>query len=384
MHSNRTRLWLPAYIRRRILVKLILGNMITVLIVLCVGFFSVQRGTARLLHSLMLRYHIQPVIPTQMFIQSSIQSLLIGGSIALLTGIVINFMLNRVWLRELRQIQQAAKAIATGDFTQVPARTEDEIGQLAEAINQMSHSLMQLEEQRRAFLIDVAHELRTPLTSMRGYLSGIQDGVFAPTGTTLRLFSNEVQRLQKLVESIHQLNVLEYGQPDITLKPLDLQELVDEMWMLFQHRFEEKGIHLRYDVQRDGECAESPRTGDTESSLVVQGHRDLLAQALYNLFENAWRYTSTGGSVDLLLARRTGGTDPVVVLEMTNRSPDLAKIDTSRMFDRFYRGERSRSRSTGGLGIGLAIVKQIILAHKGQVSAASEPGTFQLTVTLPG
>lgn len=96
--------------------------------------------------------------------------------------------------------------------------------------------------------------------------------------------------------------------------------------MLFQHRFEEKGIHLRYDVQRDVESADSPRTGDTESSFVVQGHRDLLAQALYNLFENAWRYTSTGGSVDMLLARRAGDTEPVVVLEMTNRSPDLAKL----------------------------------------------------------
>lgn len=360
-----------------------LGNIMTVLIVLFVGFFSVQRGTARLLHSLMLRYHIQPVIPTRMFIHSSIQSLLIGGSIALLTGVVINFILNRVWLRELRQIQQAAMAIATGDFTQVPARTEDEIGQLAEAINQMSRSLMQLEEQRRAFLIDVAHELRTPLTSMKGYLSGIQDGVIAPTSTTLRLFSNEVQRLQRLVDSIHQLNVLEYGQPDITLKSVDLKALADEMWMLFQHRFQEKGIQTRYDVRSDEENSYAIRAADTEAPFMVQGHRDLLAQALYNLLENAWRYTSTGGAVDMVIAHQGQDTTSTVVLELTNTSRDLAKIDTSRMFDRFFRGESSRSRSTGGLGIGLAIVKQIALAHNGYVAAVSQEGTFQLTFTLP-
>lgn len=349
-----------------------LGNIITVLIVLSVGFFTVERGTSHLLKAVMHRYNIQPVIPTEMFIHSSVQSLLIGGMVALFIGIVINFVLNRIWLRELRQIQQAAQAISTGEFKKVEARTEDEIGQLAESINQMSVSLQALEEQRRAFLIDVAHELRTPLTSMKGYLSGIQDGVLKPTSTTFRLFQSEVQRLHRLVDSIHQLNVLEYGHQEIQLRPFNLTELTDEMWMLFEYRFEEKQIDVDY----------QSLIQDEKKVFMLNANRDLLAQALYNLLENAWRYTSKGGRVELSV-NEVSYPGVGVMIRLVNQYQGPHSIDTDKLFDRFYRGEHSRSRTPGGLGIGLAIVRQIVLSHKGKIRVDSTQGNFSIEVWLP-
>jgi signal transduction histidine kinase len=369
MHSNGSRFWVPTFLKRSMLAKLVMVNVVTVVFVLIIALLTVEKGTKRLFTEIMDSYNIEPVGPTQLFISMSMLYILIGGAAALLVGIFINFILNRMWLNDLLEIRDAAKKIAEGGHTKANVRTVDEIGQLADAINQMSDSLQRMKEQRRDLLIDVSHELRTPLTTMKGYLRGVHDGVMEPTPQVISVLSKEVQRLQTLVESIHQLNVLEYTEEKIPFEPVEIVQLIEEMWMLFEYRFVEKDVAAVLNVTN--EVSTHP--------ILIHGNRDLLAQVLYNIFENAWRYTLAGDELEVLFTRF----DDHVELCVENRGEHLKPIDVSRIFDRFYRTERSRSRETGGLGIGLAIVKQVVLTHRGTVNAISEAGRFRISIILP-
>jgi two-component system sensor histidine kinase BaeS len=369
MHSNRSWFRVPAFLKKSMLIKLILVNILTVLLVLVVALLMVERGSAYLFMEIMDQFNIEPVVPTEMFVSKMIQGILLGGTAALFVGVSINYIVSRIWLKDLLEIRDVAKQIANGGHAKASVRTVDEIGQLAVAINQMSESLQQMKEQRRDLMVDVAHELRTPLTTMKGYLEGLHNGVMNPTPDVIRVLSKEVHRLQSLVESIHQLNVLEYTEEKVSSTPVEVLQLIEEMAMLFEPRFAENRISVRL-LQPE----EQPNR-----LCFVYGNRDLLAQVFYNLFENTWRYSLPGDEATVLADCAEDRLE--VVIE--NRGDHLKPVDVSRIFDRFYRAERSRSRETGGLGIGLAIAKQAILKHGGTIHAVSEPGRFQIRIVLP-
>lgn len=374
MSTNRTRHWIPTFIRKRVLWKLVTGNLFVVVIVLVVAFYTVDRGTARLLDDLMQRYNIEPVVPTRMFLESSLYNLGIGGGLALLIGVTVNYLQNRTWLRSLQDIRDAAMNIAMGDYQQVNVASEDEVGQLAQAMNQMSASLLQLEAQRRQLLMDVAHELRTPLTSVKGYLTGIREGVIQADTFALTTLEREVGRLQTLVDSIHQLNTMEYGAVQIDLEIVDIIELTKEMWSLFEHRLSERGLTANLGL-----------IAVDSSPVFVRGSRDLLAQVFYNVLENVWRYAAPGGEVALNVSIEFAAppNQQTVAVSIRNTLAERAHIDVSKIFDRFYRADPSRARATGGIGIGLSIAKQIINTHGGDIHATMSNIDFTLNFRLP-
>jgi signal transduction histidine kinase len=275
-------------------------------------------------------------------------------------------VLTRRILRPIRGMGAIANRIAAGDYSQrVDAMPGDEVGELVAAFNQMVSSLQRVEKLRKDLVADVAHELRTPLTNMRGYLEALRDGVLPATPQQIASLHEEVLRLVRLVEGLHQLAVADAGIQRLRLEPLNLGALAAQTLESFKPRFAQKGINLS-------------TTGSDHGAVVTVDH-DQFVCVLNNLFENALHYTSPNGEVTASICRE----GPAVILEVSNTGEGIPPHDLPFVFERFYRGEKSRSREHGGAGIGLSLVKQIVEAHGGTISADSRHGLTSFRVTLP-
>lgn len=290
---------------------------------------------------------------------------LIAAGVSLLVGL----LLARRITRPLKDLTSATRAIASGDYSvRVRAQSGDEVGELAAALNQMTEALERVERLRRELVANVAHELRTPLTSIEGYLDGIRDGVFAADGQTLERIQRQAFRLHRLVDDLTRLAEVEGLEPeDLPAAVVDIRLLLDEVVEAQRPRFVAKGVDLGLTL----------RAG----LQPVRGDQHRLNQALTNLLDNALRYTDSGGRV--VVSAEAEGTQ--VVLRVSDTGSGISADDLPHVFERFFRGDHSRSPDGGGTGIGLAIVEQIIKAHSGRLSVTSEPGRGScFEVVLPG
>jgi signal transduction histidine kinase len=301
-----------------------------------------------------------------LFVTALTRSLVQASLIAVALGLVLSLVLFRAVVRPLRGMMGMAERIASGDYAaRAPVPSHDEVGRLAESLNLMAASLERLEKMRKDLVANVAHELRTPLTNLRGYLEAIHDGVTPASPETIGMLHDEVMRLVRLVEALHALSLLDARLPHVRTEPVDLGALVRRTLDLRRGEFSGKQIALHSDVR-----AASP----------VRADPDLLAQALHNLVDNALKYTPDGGAVTVTVSQNGAG----VRVAVTNTGEAIAPDDLPYIFERFYRGEKSRSRVSGGAGIGLAIVKEVARVHGGQVGAGSEAGETTVWLSLPG
>ena len=310
-------------------------------------------------------------------VHSTVQRLtmieLLVGAIALVTVGVLAFVLVRVGLRPLGRIEQTAGAIAAGDLSQRIANSDPrtEVGRLGGALNEMLAQIEQAfaerersERRLRQFVADASHELRTPLTSVRGYAELFRRGASDRPDdlrVVMRRIEDDAARMGVLVEDLLLLARLDQGRP-LEREPVDLgaiaADLADEARMLHP----DWPVELRVD-------------GET----TVAGDELRLRQALGNLLGNARAHTAEGTPV--VVSVTGNGRD--VLVEVADSGPGIAGEDLPRVFERFYRADPSRSRASGGSGLGLSIVASIAEAHDGSVSAASEPGrgaTFTLSI----
>jgi signal transduction histidine kinase len=256
--------------------------------------------------------------------------------------------------------------IAAGNFSaRVPTGTQDEVGQLARAFNHMAAGLEEIETLRRTLMIDVAHELRTPLTNIRGYLEALNDRVLPFSAETFTLLQNETRRLAELVEDVLQLARADAAHGQLDRQPVDLVDEVKTTLDYFARTFDEKSVTVKFHSSHE--------------TLIIQADRRRMARVLRNLTDNAVRYTPADGTVDIRLEADSGQ----VRIDYMNRADRLLDNDLPHLFERFYRGEKSRSRQHGGAGIGLAIVKELVEAHDGQVAAALVDGRLRIRLTLP-
>ena len=305
--------------------------------------------------------------PGQAFLQSVRESLVWAGLLAAGLALILGLAISRRMTAPLRRLTEAAGAIADGDLAQqVPANGGDEIGELAAAFNQMATSLGQAETSRRNMMADVAHELRTPLTVIQGNLQAMLDGIFPLDQAQVASLYDETRLLIRLVEDLRDLAQVEAGQLRLERAPVDLATLARSAMTTFGPIADEAGVSLSLDAVQ-----EVPK---------VLGDGDRLAQVLRNLLSNALRHTPAGGRVTV----RVAAAGPQVVLEVSDTGSGIAAEDLPHVFDRFYRADKSRSRRGGGAGLGLAIARQLVLAHGGEIKVTSEPGqgtTF--TVLLP-
>ncbi|MCL4426319.1 MAG: ATP-binding protein [Firmicutes bacterium] len=309
-----------------------------------------------------------PGLLENQFIASVNRSLLWAALLASALALALGFYLSRRLLLPLRLLTQAAGKVSQGNFTgRVSYSSSDEVGQLARAFNLMLEDLARIDELKKNLVADVAHELRTPLTVLQGSLEALQDGVIELTPSTLKSLHEETVRLTRLVHDLQELSLAEAGQLSLNLRPIAPEVTLGQTVETLRGAAASKGIELTLKTEPD-----LPR---------IKADDDRFAQILFNLISNAVRYTPPGGSVRVR-AKRSGSQLEVAI---GDDGPGIAPTDLPHVFDRFYRADKSRARSSGGAGLGLAIARQLVRAQGGEIWVESQPGrgtTFFFTLPL--
>jgi len=305
--------------------------------------------------------------PDTVFLTAVNRSVLFGALIAGLAAVAVTLALSSRILRPVERLTEAAQRMEKGDLTvRVPVTSEDEIGQLAHAFNSMAGSLAQQEQLRRNMVTDVAHELRTPLTNLRGYLEAARDGLLAPDSALVDNLYEETMLLSRLVADLQELAQAEAGQLTLLRQPAHLAGIVEQAVTILRPQAKAKGLTLTVDLP------------DTLPPVDVDPGR--VGQVLRNLLNNAVAHMPEGG--EITVTAQAVGAEVAVAVHDTGAG--IAPEHLPYVFDRFYRADKSRARQTGGAGLGLAIAKQLVVAHGGSISVESAPGqgtTF--TFTLP-
>jgi two-component system, OmpR family, sensor histidine kinase BaeS len=353
-------------VKRYLIVKLLAVNLLVAGFTVVVVWLAIDTLAAGYFVTLMEKYHISPEPAHDMFVGSIHRYLAWAFFGAIALAVVLSYAINRRILKPLTRMTAITEEIAAGEFSaRVPMATTDEVGQLARAFNRMAENLEKIERLRRTLMIDVAHELRTPLTNIRGYLEALNDGVLPPAPETLALLQDETLRLVQLVEDVLALARADAAGGRLQPQAVDLKPLIENTLAAFSPAIERKSLTVRIEAH--------------QPVPVIRADTDRLARVLRNLTDNAVQYAPPGSVVEIHMIPENDD----IQVEYTNTATDLLPADLPYLFERFYRGEKSRSRHHGGAGIGLSIVKELVEAHGGSVHARLEDERVHIGFTLP-
>jgi two-component system sensor histidine kinase BaeS len=335
-----------------------------------VMILAVERFSADQIMALAKRGGASPSEAQAMFDTYVARVLVVGAIAGVVLGALAAWWLLRRILMPLDRLADASRSIAAGDLAaRVPDPPNPELRGLATAFNQMAATLERVEQLRQALVEDVAHELRTPLTSLQGYTEALADGVIEPTPEMLRTVHEEIVRLSRLVEELDQLARGERDPRPLARAEVDLSAVVQRAVAIASPELASRNIVLRIE--------------DATSVPSLMADPDAIGQVVSNLMQNAARYTNEGGEVTIRLRAEHDW----VHFEVENTGAEIPADELPAIWERLYRVDRSRTRSTGGSGIGLAIVRQIVESHGGTVGARSGGGRtaiwFQLPVMRP-
>jgi signal transduction histidine kinase len=321
------------------------------------------------------------------FLAAANQYLLWAAAVGLLAALIASLLLARWLAAPLEALTRAARRMEHGDLSQaIEVRIGGEVGELARAFNATAASLNRLQQLRKQMVADIAHELRTPLTNIRGYLEAIQDGVAEPDEATLGILEHELTQLTRLVDDLQELALVEAGGLTLDRQEVDPAAVVSRGVLALRPQADALGIDLRARIASD-----LPR-------MSADGGR--LEQALANVLRNALAHTPRGGAVTVTAGLDGdesvgvwdrgsvgGGRESAHALQIVVRDTGtgIAAEDLPHVFERFYRGDRSRARKgLGGYGLGLTITRELIQAHGGQIGVSSVLGRgTEFTIRLP-
>jgi signal transduction histidine kinase len=285
-------------------------------------------------------------------------SLLLVAAVSGVLGILFGVVASRNLTAPLSRLAEAAQAIGARDLSRrVEVTGSDEVKEVARAFNDMAATLEGAETLRRNLLADVAHELRTPLSVLQGNLRAILDDVYPLDKAEVARLYDETRLLSRLVNDLHELAQAEANQLALNRQTTNLASLIESTAAAFSPAAEAKGVTLNSQLP--------------PALPPVQVDPGRLAQVLHNLLVNALRHTPAGGTISVQ-AGSEAGQQGQVWLTVQDTGEGIASKDLPHVFDRFYRADPARSRATGGAGLGLAIVRAIVEAHGGHVSAASD------------
>lgn len=301
------------------------------------------------------------------FLKDQLARLLALGVVALGMSVLAASMLARNLRGPIRKLARATHRLATGDFgVRLEAGRGDELGELVGDFNRLAKALESQAQARRRWVADTSHELRTPLAVLRAEVEALQDGIHQADETTLGVLHTQVLALQKLVDDLHQLARSDEGLPAFDMTPVEVASLLESVAESFQERF------------RRADIATSVKRPEGEVWLL--GDAGQLRRLFGNLLENSLRYTDAPGRLEL----ECRVTEHRAQLIFQDSSPGVPPEELSRLFERFYRVEASRSRERGGSGLGLAICQSIVEAHQGTIVAQPSPlGGVRVVVELP-
>jgi signal transduction histidine kinase len=293
--------------------------------------------------------------------------LLMGGVVFVTVTIAIAWVFGRMTVRPLQAAHRAAQQVTAGDLAvTLPRSRVTELDQVNVAFEGMAAELHRsleqeaaLEEERRLFIAAIAHDLRTPLFSLRGYLEGLREGIAETPEQQARYIavaSAKSDELERLVSDLFDYTRLDYLHQAPEWHSLDLSVLLQQIVRDRQPEADTRRISLRF----------TP----TVRACTVLADRYLLTRAVDNLLDNALRYTPDGGTVEV----RCGEDDEHAWFSVADSGPGIAANDLPHLFEPLYRGDPSRSRETGGAGLGLTIAHRILVAHGGTLTAANDAG----------
>lgn len=289
-----------------------------------------------------------------------------GASVLAAAGVGL-FVTRRI-VAPLRAMTRASARIAGGKYQdRLNAAAPGEVGDLADAFNTMAATLERTEAQRVQLLADVSHEFRTPLSNLKGYVEGLEEGVFEPDPDTLAACGRQLARLERLVDDLALLSRIETGQLDLRPERISVPDVLEDAVASFRGRFAQKGVALELEVP---------------GAETVHADPTRFAQIVANLLANALRHTHEGGRVTLS-GRRDGPRE--VLFDVRDDGDGIPADRLPHIFDRFYRGDASRRHDgDSGSGIGLTLVKQLVERQGGRVGAESRPGAgTRIWFTLP-
>lgn len=289
------------------------------------------------------------------YLNSTNQALIFGALGASLAALLIGILLSQAILRPLTDLTRAITGMRHGELSQqVRVRSQDELGVLARAFNDMSAEIHRANQLRKQMTADIAHDLRTPLLVISGYIEALQDGTLKPTPERLAAMNQEAALLKRLIDDLRTLSLSDAGELKLVRQAVPPRDLLEQVRQSFEPMARERGISLKVEAEAD--------------LPELEIDRDRMAQVLGNLINNALRYTPAEGSVTLL-ARRSGA---AVDLVTEDTGAGIAEDKLPDIFERFYRADDARS--DGESGLGLAIAKSIVEAHGGSIAAESRLG----------
>lgn len=289
-------------------------------------------------------------------------------TLAILLASIATLLLSRSLLSRVKRLVAGTHQLAAGDFSaRVPVSGGDELGTLANDFNQLANTLEKNEKMRRAFIADVSHELRTPLAVLQGELEALEDGVRQLTKTSLHSLQAEVSSLTKLVNDLHQLSLSDVGALTYRKSNVNASELIGLSVAAYRGRFKIKGLTIETNLP---------------DKAIIFGDPDRLSQLFNNLLENSLRYTDGENTGKLNI---TGSLNKnSLILFWQDSAPGVTDRQLKQIFERFYRTEISRNRSSGGSGLGLSICWNIVDAHGGEITAAHSPlGGLEIKLIFP-
>ena len=282
------------------------------------------------------------------------------------------WVLVRHFLTPLKRLENAANSLQQGDYlTQIEISGEDELAALSKRFNELSRSLLRQKETREQWLADISHELRTPISVLKSEIEALQDGIRQAEPKYIDSLHYQVQNLSQLVNDLYQLSLSDAGMQFDLSESIDVRQVLATSCSQYQLRSEEKQIQLQTDF-------------DLQAPVYIKGDKKSLTQLFSNLLENSLRYTDTPGLLKVHLKSQLKGNKQQIQICIEDSSPGVPEHALPKLFERLYRVDESRSRLSGGAGLGLSICQTIVKAHQGEMYAShSVLGGLAITINLP-
>lgn len=295
------------------------------------------------------------------YLNGLLKSFLVAGCLTLAMVLLSFYLMSRELVHPLRLLSEAAEAFAKGNFThRLPEEEGGEMTPLLRAFNQMAQNLEENEKLRQTFVSNVSHDLRTPLTTIGGFIQNMESGAIPPEkqGHYYKIILDEVARLSRLVQTLLETSRMTAGERKYNFAPMDICELARITLLSFETRIDSKHLEVEFDCERD--------------SITVLADQDAIQQVIYNLVDNAIKFTPERGTLSLEITLQK----QKVLFQVRNTGEGIPEEELRHLFDRFYKSDRSRGLDKGGMGLGLFIVKTITAAHGEEVWVESKVGEY--------